>query len=63
MDILLISFEYKTIDISKQNSNDNQSRVKAYILKNCPWSKRSIRLLDSLSIPYEAILILSLIHI
>ena len=57
MDILLISFEYKTIDISKQNLNDNQSRVKAYILKNCPWSKRSIRLLDSLSISYEEILI------
>ena len=55
-DILLVSFENKTIDISK-NLNDNQSRVKAYILKNCPWSKRSIRLLDSLSIPYEAILI------
>ncbi len=56
-DILLVSFENKTIDISKQNLNNNQSRVKAYILKNCPWSKRSIRLLDSLSIPYEAILI------
>ncbi len=56
-DIFLVSFENNTIDISKQNSNDNQSRVKVYILKNCPWSKRSIRLLDSLSIPYEAILI------
>ena len=56
-DILLVSFENKTIGISKINLNDNQSRVKAYILKNCPWSKRSIRLLDSLSVPYEAILI------
>ncbi len=56
-DILLVSFENNTIDISKQNLNDNQSRVKAYILRNCPWSKRSIRLLDSLSIPYESILI------
>ena len=56
-DILLVSFENKTIDISKSNLNDNQSKVKAYILKNCPWSKRSTRLLDSLSIPYEAILI------
>ena len=56
-DILLVSFEYKTIDISKQILNDNQSRVKAYTLKNCPWSKRSIRLLDSVSIPYEEILI------
>ena len=56
-DILLLSFEKKIIEISKQNSSDNQLRVKAYILKNCPWSKRSIRLLDSLSIPYKAILI------
>ena len=56
-DILLVSFENKTINISNQKSNDNQSRVKAYILKNCPWSKRSTRLLDSFSIPYEAILI------
>ena len=56
-DILLVSFENNTIDISKQNLKDNQSRVKVYILKNCPWSKRSIRLLDSLSIPYEEILI------
>ena len=56
-DILLVSFENKTIDISKENLNDNQSRVKVYILKNCPWSKRSLRLLDSLSIPYQAILI------
>ena len=56
-DILLVSLEKNTIDISKQNLNDNQSRVKAYILRNCPWSKRSIRLLDSLSIPYESILI------
>ena len=56
-DILLVSFENHTIDISKQNLIDKELRVKAYILKNCPWSKRSIRLLDSLSVPYEAILI------
>ena len=56
-DILLVSFENEIIDISNQNLTNNQSRVKAYILKNCPWSKRSLRLLDSLSIPYEAILI------
>ena len=56
-DILLVSFENEIIDFSNQNSTNNQSRVKAYILKNCPWSKRSLRLLDSLSIPHEAILI------
>ena len=56
-DILLVSFEQKTINIPKQNLDNNKSRVKAYILKNCPWSKRSLRLLDSLSIPYETFLI------
>ena len=56
-DIFLVSFENKTINISNETFNSNQSRVKAYILKNCPWSKRSIRLLDSLSITYEEILI------
>ena len=56
-DILLVSFDNKPIYISKQNSIKNQCRVKVYILKNCPWSKRSIRLLDSLSIKYELVLI------
>ena len=55
--ILLLSFENKSINISNRGVINNQSRVKVFILKNCPWSKRSIRLLDSLSIPYEAILI------
>ena len=53
----MVSFENEIIDISNQNLTNNQTRVKAYILKNCPWSKRSLRLLDSLSIPHEAILI------
>ena len=56
-DILLLSFEQKTINVLSNDLLKNQSRVKVYILKNCPWSKRSIRLLDSLSIPYKAILI------
>ena len=56
-DILLVSFENKIIDISNKNLIDNQLRVKAYVLKNCPWSKRTIRLLDSLNIPYSLILI------
>ena len=56
-DILLVSLENKTIDISNNNLINKKSRVKIYILRNCPWSKRSIRLLDSLSIPFEAILI------
>ena len=56
-DILLISFEKKIINISNYDLITNESRVKVYILKNCPWSKRAIRLLNSLSIPHEVILI------
>ena len=56
-DILLVSFKYKPINISNPNLIAHKSRVKIYILKNCPWSKRSIRLLESLSIPHEVILI------
>ena len=31
--------------------------IKRYILKGCPWSKRAIRLLNTLSIPHEVNLI------
>ena len=55
-DILLLSFEEKIIKISNHLTN-NESRVKAYILKDCPWSKRAIRLLNSLSVSHEVILI------
>ena len=56
-DILLLSFEQKIINISSNNFLKNKSRVKVYILKDCPWSKRAIRLLNSLSIPHEVTLI------
>ena len=56
-DIFLISFDHKIINISNKNTSEENSRVKAYILKECPWSKRAIRLLNSLSIPHEVILI------
>ena len=56
-DILLLSFENKIINISSHNLITNDSRVKAYVLNGCPWSKRAIRLLNSLSIPHEVILI------
>ena len=56
-DILLLSFERKIINISNHDLIENQSRVKTYILNDCPWSKRAIRLLKSLSIPHEIILI------
>jgi len=56
-DILLLSFEHNIINIGNQNIIDNHSRVKAYILNECPWSKRAIRLLNSFSIPHQIILI------
>ena len=56
-DILLLSIENKIISISNKNPIQKEKRVKAYILKNCPWSKRAVRLLNSLSIPHEVILI------
>ncbi len=52
-DILLVCFEQKIINISNNDLIANQSRVQVYILKDCPWSKRAIRLLNSLSIPHE----------
>ena len=56
-DILLLSLENKIINISNKKSIKKISRVAVYVLSNCPWSKRSIRLLNSLSIPYESFLI------
>ena len=56
-EILLISFEQKIINIYNHDLITNESRVKAYILNDCPWSKRAIRLLNSLSIPHEVTLI------
>ena len=56
-DILLLSFEQDIINISNNDLIKNQLRVKAYILKDCPWSKRAIRLLNSLSIPHEVFII------
>jgi len=56
-EILLISFEQKIINISNHDLRTNELRVKAFILGDCPWSKRAIRLLNSLSIPHEVILI------
>ncbi len=56
-DILLLSFKQKIINFSNNNLITNKSRVQAYILKDCPWSKRAIRLLNSLSISHEVTLI------
>ena len=56
-DILLCSFEPKIINITNQNFLEKRIRVKVFILKECPWSKRATRLLNSLSIPYESTLI------
>tara|TARA_Y100000813_G_C24144770_1_gene344204 strand:- start:438 stop:1049 length:612 start_codon:yes stop_codon:yes gene_type:complete len=54
-DILLLSFENKIVNITNHNLIRKQSRVKVYVLKDCPWSKRAVRLLNTLSIPHEII--------
>ena len=56
-DILLISFEQKIINISNHDLTTNELSVKAYILRGCPWFKRAIRLLNSLSITHKVTLI------
>ena len=56
-DILLLSFEKEIINLVNNDLIKNQLRVKAYILRDCPWSKRAIRLLNSLSIPHEVFII------
>ena len=56
-DICLISFEKKIINISNKHLAKKRRHVKVYILKDCPWSKRAVRLLNSLSIHHEDILI------
>ena len=55
--IYYYSLEQKIINISSNDLLKNETRVKAYILKGCPWSKRAIRLLNSLSVPHEVSLI------
>ena len=52
-DILLLSIEQKVIKISSNDLLNNEFLVKGYILKDCPRSKKAIRLLIYLSIPHE----------
>ena len=56
-DILLLSFEPKIINIKNYDLLKNQSRIVVYVLEDCPWSKRAVRLLNSLSVPHEIKLI------
>ena len=56
-DILLLSFDQNIIDISNHDLINKQSYVNVYILKDCPWSKRAIKLLNSLYIPHVVTLI------
>ena len=51
------SFEQKIINISNRDLSTHKLRVKVFILKDCPWSKRATRLLNSLSIPHDITLI------
>jgi len=39
------------------NSQDNPANVDIYILPDCPWSKRALKLLESSHIKYNSYLI------
>ena len=48
----------ESIHYSNLNSK-NDKKVEIYTLQNCPWSKRSIRLLNRLEIPHNVIIVSS----
>ena len=48
---LLIGFLDETI--SKKEVNTNQQAVEIFILPDCPWSSRAVRMLRTLQIPHE----------
>ena len=42
---------------STVSPKDNPARVDIFVLPDCPWSKRAIKLLDSLNIKYNSYII------
>tara|TARA_Y100001968_G_scaffold329441_1_gene378784 strand:- start:338 stop:946 length:609 start_codon:yes stop_codon:yes gene_type:complete len=50
--------EEESLHYSNLNSKNNK-RVEVYTLQNCPWSKRSIRLLTRLEIPHKVSIVSS----
>ena len=49
---LIEEFEISSMDYKKKQALLSD-RVEIYILENCPWSKRSIRILSKLNIKYQ----------
>ena len=47
---LLIGFLYE--NINKKEANINQQSVEIFILPDCPWSSRAVRMLRTLQIPH-----------
>tara|TARA_Y100001968_G_scaffold307970_1_gene326259 strand:+ start:3123 stop:3725 length:603 start_codon:yes stop_codon:yes gene_type:complete len=48
---LLIGFLDETI--SNKEANTNQQSVEIFVLPDCPWSSRAVRMLRTLQIPHE----------
>ena len=53
VDLFLLSFEKNIQSINSQTFYVLNKRVKIYVLNNCPWSKRAIRLLKASNINYD----------
>ena len=57
VDIFLLSFDKKILKSNYIDTYSKKARVKIYLLKNCPWSKRAIRLLESSNIKFDSMYI------
>ena len=51
----IINFEQKISNIPNHDLINNELHLKAFIFKDWPWSKKAIRLLNSLYIPHDVI--------
>ena len=52
-EVLLTSFDKNIKDIGELGIKGLNKRVKIYILNNCPWSKRAVRLLNASDIIFD----------
>ena len=52
-DLCLFSFNKNIEYLSNNYFGENRNKIEIYILKNCPWSKRAMRLFDSVNIKYD----------
>ncbi len=52
-DICLFSFDKNIEYLSKTNLTNDRNNIEIFVLNNCPWSKRAMRLLDSVNLKYQ----------